>query len=119
MITKTFRWTAGALGAVADMEIPAGDIKEMYLYAMVTIPGADAAAPDANYDITVEDVDKFDVLGGAGANRSSTNKEIVSPLIGTAAKPVPVDGILTVKIANNTNANATGVIKLYFDNYPR
>ena len=73
-----------------------------------------STAPTDNYDITIEDSDGVDVLGGAGANRDAANTERVMPLYGTTPHPCPINGALTVKIAGNIVNAATGKIKLYF-----
>ena len=110
----TIDWTAAADGSVADIPID-----ELFLtgygyslHSMVTDPGA--TAPTDNYDITIEDSDGVDVLGGAGANRDAANTERVMPLYGTTPHPCPINGALTVKIAGNVVNAATGKIKLYF-----
>ena len=112
----TIDWTAAADGSVADIPID-----ELFLtgygyslHSMVTDPGAGATAPSDNYDITIEDVDGVDVLGGAGNNRDAANTERVMPLYGTTPHPCPINGALTVKIAGNIVNAATGKIKLYF-----
>lgn len=43
--------------------------------ALITNPGA--AAPTADYDITVTDTDGYDVLNGEGTDRHTTNTEVV------------------------------------------
>ena len=110
----TIDWTAAANGSVADIPID-----ELFLagygyslHSMVTDPGS--TAPSDNYDITIEDSDGVDVLGGAGVNRDTANTERVMPLYGTTPHPCPINGALTVKIAGNIVNAATGKIKLYF-----
>lgn len=110
----TIDWTAAADGSVADIPID-----ELFLtgygyslHSMVTDPGS--TAPTDNYDITIEDSDGVDVLGGAGANRDAANTERVMPLYGTTPHPCPINGKLTIKIANNAVNGAKGLIKLYF-----
>jgi hypothetical protein len=113
--TKTFNWTAGASGAVADMEVDDLFLSGGYgysLHSMATVPGS--PAPTDNYDITIEDVDGIDVLGGAGMNRDTANAERVMPLYGSTPHPTPINGKLTIKIANNAVNGAKGLIKLYF-----
>jgi hypothetical protein len=110
----TIDWTAAADGSVADIPID-----ELFLtgygyslHSMATVPGS--PAPTDNYDITIEDVDGIDVLGGAGMNRDTANAERVMPLYGSTPHPTPINGKLTIKIANNAVNGAKGLIKLYF-----
>lgn len=111
---KTISWTAAADGSVADTVVD-----ELYmkgygfsLHSVVTDPGS--PAPQDNYDITIEDADGIDILGGAGANRDTANTERALPLYGSVAAPAPLDGALTVKISGNNIPGAKGKIVLVF-----
>lgn len=98
-----WEWESTAGGA-ADKATVHGYFGEVL--ALVTIPDA-VAAPTALYDVTVEDSEGYDVLQGAGADRSAAAQETAVP----TAKSVAF-GPLTLKV---TNAGATkkGVAILY------
>ena len=104
----TVAWTAdSADGSVPDTAL--GSV-EGTLERIVTDPGS--TAPTANYDITVEDADGIDVLGGAGANRHTTNTEEAAIALGTYFQRT-VAGALTFRLANNAVNSATGTFRLY------
>lgn len=108
-------WTADGAGAVADVAIPSDDLAMggWFLYAIETNPGA--TAPTDNYDVTLEDIDALDVLGGAGIDRDTANSEIAMPTLSAMPTMAPIaSGGLTLKVANNAVASAVGVIRLYF-----
>lgn len=89
-----------------------GKIFGHFLYAMETNPGT--TSPTDNYDITLEDADGLDILGGAGADRDASATEKVMPKINGIEAPVPIDGPLTLKITNNSVNSAVISIKFYF-----
>lgn len=87
---------------------------------VVTNPGA--AAPTADYDITLLDEDGLDVLEGACMNRHTSNSEAAYPfkevtLGGTgsdaAARPCVAAGPLTFTVAN-AGATKAGVAKVFY-----
>lgn len=91
-------------GAIADVTIPASDLKNYqgaYLYRVITDPGA--TAPDADYDIVLNDAYGFDVMEGTLANRSATATETIEVTI-------PIYGQLTAVFTNQTTVDATGKI---------
>jgi hypothetical protein len=93
-----FDWTSDAAGAVN------GTLSRRlngYIRAVKTNPD-NTAAPTDLYDITLTDEDGFDVLAGAGANRSTVNTEQIQPTINS--QPVAVDSPLELKITNAGNA---------------
>jgi hypothetical protein len=115
--TLTFAWT----GDASDGTIPATAISAAHLAKLegfkldmlYTDPGA--VAPTDNYDITLEDANGVDILGGAGADRDTANTERALPLVGAAVHQIPIDGgALTFKIANQAVHSATGVAKFFF-----
>ncbi len=95
-------WTSSAGGA-ADL----ATVGSYYgtVLAVITNPGA--TAPTDDYDVTITDVDSFDVLQGVGANRDTTNTEVASP-----PSVSPVFGKLTLNVSNAGNAKV-GVVTLY------
>lgn len=101
-------WTGDASdGTVPDtsLGVVAGQLERI-----TTNPGS--TAPTANYDITVEDEDGLDMLGGAGANRHTSNSEEAALPLGTYFLRTVAD-TLTFKLAGQSVASATGVFKLY------
>ena len=107
--TLTYTWTGDAVtGAVPDMDIEGEElnfIKGWYLYQVSTAPGD--TAPAASYDITIETPGGFDVARGLLADRSATAEEVANP------QAWPIDGQLTIKIANQSEAGGQGIIKLW------
>lgn len=84
-----------------------------YLRSFATIPGllGDKATtvPTDQYDITLLDAYGFDVLGGNGANRSSSVEERTY-----STGEVEIDSELTLTISA-AGDNKTGRMILYFD----
>lgn len=79
----------------------------------VTNPGT--PAPTAEYDITVEDEAGCDIMGGELGNRSATVSQQAKPKVGNAYDKVFVDGLLTLKITNNSVNSAAIVVILYVE----
>lgn len=111
-----FAWTADGSG---DVEYIMGAELDGVLELLRTVPGADAAQPDDNYDVTLENEDGVDVLQGAGANRDETNAEEVVPLLAhqtlgvtDAWLKVPVAGLHTLKVAHAGALNKGTVVVL-------
>lgn len=120
--TVNLAWTAGGSGAFTSTALSTADVMSkvggLYLFRMKTIPGTSGAAPTDNYDITLLDSDGLDILGGAGANRSTNAIQRAVPRQDDVVElygPVYADPAgLTLAIAGNSNASATGTVKLYF-----
>lgn len=77
-----FDWLSAAGGA-AD-----GTTTKKYngvIWRVVWIPDAGGTAPDPNYDVVVNDDDGADILDGAGADRSQTAIEQLTPILGIGA----------------------------------
>jgi len=112
----TFTWTADASnGSVPNATTSVADslvFKGLYLSYVETNPGA--TAPTDNYDITVLAASGVDLMGGALANRDTSNTEIAFPA--TASRLV--DGALTFTLSNNSVNSAVGTVKLYFTRSP-
>ena len=109
-----FKWTSTTTGNVVYTmtDYVAGTVDRF-----VTNPGA--TAPTANYDITLLDEDSLDILAGLGANRHTSNTEVVYPqgtgALGGATGGVQIDfaGILTFNVAVAGSAK-NGVATLYY-----
>lgn len=76
---------------------------------VVTNPDDDAT-PSADWDLTIEDPDGVDVLGGAGADRDTGGTGASEQII--PANPPVVASSLTLKVAN-AGASKKAVVKLY------
>lgn len=105
-------WTSDSSGNVVATFPLSGVVRRV-----VTNPGA--AAPTANYDITIDDVDGIDTMQGYLANRHTSNSEQVVPLIHdgsttTSFSRVGISGTVTLEVANAGSAK-TGVIRIYMD----
>ena len=95
-------WVSAADGtATGDL----GNVYNGVLHNAVFVPSA-TAPPTDQYDVTIMDDFGLDILGGGGANRSSTNKERVTP---TA---IQYHGNLTLNVSNAGDTKA-GSIYLY------
>lgn len=83
------------------------DTNGLYLYSLITDPGT--PAPTDNYDITAVSSQNLDILGGAGADRDTTNTEQVAP--GTLNSMF--NGNVTFTVANNSVNSAVIVADFY------
>lgn len=97
-------WTSTAGGAA--------DLVTTLAYAgqavsLVTIPAGGGSAPTTLYDITITDANGYDVMQGAGANRSSSATETAVPAAFSVAF-----GTLTLNVSNAGNAKS-GTAILY------
>lgn len=105
-------WTSSAGGAVSG--IPSGAVNGLLL-AVIFKPGAGGVQPTDAYDVTLLDVDGFDVLAGLGANLSNATATRIVPLIGdgtTTNQPGPVGQTLELQVANAGNAKS-GTVSLF------
>jgi hypothetical protein len=94
-----------ATGAVPTLAVTA--YPGWWITKVVTNPGT--TAPTTLYDITFVDVDGFDIMEGALADRSATATETE-----TMATQIGVDGF-TVTIANQSAASAIGTIRIFLN----
>ena len=118
-------WTADATdGSVPDTEIIAAMKSAMVTYGhpeavsgwverVVTSPGT--PAPTDDYDITLEDPEGVDVLGGAGSNRDTATSEQVLPLVDGVPAPAYLasPSSLTLKLSGNSVASAQGKVVIH------
>jgi hypothetical protein len=113
--TYSIAWTADGDGALSPVQIEADNftkIHGLFLVQVETIPGG--TAPTALYDIAINDTDGADLLGGAGADRSATLPEIAYPSVISKV----IANRFSVVLTSNTQAGATGTIRLYFSRTP-
>lgn len=106
----TVAWTADSAAAtVPDTAIQMCG----FVIKVITNPGG--TAPTANYDIALGDPEdtNLDALGGALANRHTSNTEQVAPVLTAATAPVFLCGSYTQQISNNSVNSATGRILYY------
>lgn len=88
-------------------------IEGMYIVEVRTNPGA--TAPQAAYDIVLNDTDGIDVMGGSLADRSATASERAIPMLVTGGTygSTLIDGALTLVITNNNVNSAIVVVKVF------
>lgn len=92
-------------------------IQGWYLFKVQTKPGAAAAQPDDDYDITITDAEGHDVMGGELANRDESNTEEAVPKIDTVYGPQPNISSWTITVSGQTTAAGTGEIYMFFSQY--
>lgn len=118
MYEVTITWTGDASdGSVPDTAFGSGvmrDIRGLYAGCAETDPGS--TSPTALYDITIVDEYALDIYGGALGNRSATATEQTYPKIVSSGiyGTRPISSVLTFKLAGNSVASATGVVKIIF-----
>lgn len=115
----TLSWTAHTDGSFTSTALTAANMTTVagyYLMEMETDPGG--TAPTADYDIVITASAtgySFDVLGGAGANRSATVTQAVYPKNTDTYRYKAVTGdTWTLGISGNSQNGAVGVIRLFF-----
>lgn len=116
MKVLTFTCTASAddasFPATATSTETTARIAGYYLIEARTNPGA--TAPQALYDIVLNDTDGIDLMGGTLANRSATASERAIPALATGIYGgTSVDGILTLAITGNNVNSAVTVVKFF------
>jgi hypothetical protein len=110
--TVTFTWIADSSGdADATAYFPYG----AYITRVVTDPGT--APPSPNYDITLTDVDSYDVMGGTLADRHTSTTQQVVPTVhsdgtNTIFGAVHVQGAIKINISS-AGAAGDGTVRLY------
>lgn len=87
-------------------------IKGMSLGKIRTLFGA--TAPTDDVDLQIKDADSVDILGGGGTNMidSATNNEFW-PLVDGQPTLQPIEGALTLSVANNSVNTALFTVELY------
>lgn len=93
------------------------ELRGMYLFLMVTDPGA--SAPTADYDIALTDQHGVDIAGGAlGDRHTSTSEQTLPLLAGSVYGDRFIDVTsLAAAITNAGNAK-NGDLILYFRHFP-
>ena len=115
LATLTFSCVASADDAsfpsTATTQTITDQIAGRYILEVRTNPGA--TAPQALYDIVINDTDGIDLMGGSLANRSATVSEAAPPAILAGVYwPRPIDGALTLVTTGNNVNSAISVIKI-------
>lgn len=90
-----------------------GDNDNLTAYIVLAVTNPGSTAPTNNYDITIEDSEGVDVMGGALADRSATASEQAMPLISGSPVPRLVHGPLTFKLTDNLVNSATGMCNVH------
>jgi len=116
--TLTFSRVASADDAsfpsTATTQTITDQIAGRYITEVRTNPGA--TAPQALYDIVLNDTDGIDLMGGTLADRSATASERAIPALATGIYGgTPIDGALTLAITNNNVNSALSVIKIFLE----
>lgn len=113
LYSVTFAITADSTdGTVTDTAISAGSLavlKGLFLYSADWIPGG-VTVPTDGTSFTVENALGVDLLGAAGAGRSATVTQTVTPASGAHV----IDGTFSLKVSGNGVNSATATIVLYF-----
>lgn len=81
------------------------------LCKIATVPGS--PAPTGGYDLTIKDSNGVDLTGGALANRSASEPEQVTPIIGGAYGCNPFKGTLTLGASGNSVNSATFTVETW------
>ena len=109
--------TFSCVGSADDGSFPATStsattLRGFYITEVRTNPGS--TAPQADYDIAINDSDGIDLMGGTLANRSATLSERAVPLLTTGAYGVtPIDGAITLAVTGNNVHSAITVVKVF------
>ena len=119
------KWTCAWVGGTTG-DVPATTSTKPiqgYLYKLITNPGA--TKPSANYDVTMVDPQSFDVLHGAGYNKSTSDTECAhvwhtsstgtTYTIGASYHhPIVSDKLVFTLSGNTTGFASTGDVILYY-----
>lgn len=93
-------WTSDASGNVNGGAALSTKVYSGKIIAVQTVPSGGGTAPTTLYDLVLNDADGFDVLLGAGANRSATVTESVAD----ASLGAVVESTLELVVSNAGNA---------------
>jgi len=102
-----FTWTSDAAGDADGTTVESYDGEVL---GVVTVP---TTTPTADYDVVLNNDASIDILFGAGANRSNSAIETISPIGGdTNAKPIAslAGTKLTLEVSNAGDTKAGIVI---------
>ncbi len=103
-------WLSDAAGKVRATVNEIGGTVER----VVINPDDGATSPTDAYDVTLKDLDEYDVLLGRGANLSRENNSYMLPIVsdGATSAPMAILGDLTLAIDNAGDARG-GIIRVY------
>lgn len=106
----TWEWVSHTDGIVATATTGAATTNYYTgeLIRLVTVPGAAALAPDADYDVYVYDDNSVDALMGGGLNRHTSNTEQVA----ASSLGIVCSSKLTLYVSGAGASNA-GTVYLY------
>ena len=116
MVVLTFTWVGDSGNGTVPEETTntenTAKIAGAYICEVRTYPGI--TSPTDQYDIALEDMGGFDVMGGALVNRSDTNSERVVAVMITGVYGGPaVSGPITLVITGQSVVSATGTVKVF------
>jgi len=109
-------WVAATDGSLTATAIDSAIVKEIRgkkCVMGVTNPGS--TAPQADYDIAINDAEGCDIFGAELNNRSATVSQQACPKIGNTYGSRPIDSALTFALSGNNVNSATGRLKLFFE----
>ena len=112
--SNTYLLTFTCTADVSAKTYPATDSKHAidgYVFLVITDPGT--TSPTDDYDITLNDDNGIDIMGGELANRDETNSEQAVPKIDAVYGSRWVDGVLEIAVTGNSVASAVTVVKVF------
>jgi hypothetical protein len=110
---STITWTWTAKSDDGTVTSTACSSFKGWVFMATTDPGA--VAPQASYDIVLNDTDSVDIFGAELNDRSATLSQHAVPKIGASYYgPRFVNGTLTMVLTNNNVGSATGIVKIYY-----
>lgn len=99
-----FDWTSTTGGAI---DLSSTESFNGYLVGFETVPGS--VTPTDGYSLELRDDQGYDLLGGVGATRSSTLKQMVLPKdTGLNIGPIPLCGTVLRLIGTAAGSAKTG-----------
>lgn len=119
----TFTWIAATGGTLTTTAVSGSthllQLRGLWCFRAVTRPGEITPGTD-NYDVSIVEVGDtvfsgtVDLFGGELNNRSSGSAQQATPLVGNAYTSVPITRSFSLKLENNSAAQASGTVALYF-----
>ena len=111
IISFTVEITAHTDGTVESVATPFN--LDGFIILAIVVPSA-TVAPQASYDIELQDENGVDIMGGALSNLSATDPAQAMPLFGTDFfAPRFVSGPLTIAMSGNNISGAKTALTLF------
>ena len=105
----SLQWTSDNAGDfLATIDKVYGEIRRVTF-----VPSSGATSPTDAYDVTLADVDSYDILQGAGANLARDAVSATCPMVGSQGTSIPlaVYSPFTLTVAN-AGTTRTGTIRI-------